>query len=462
MSALPVPRAFRYPRLPISCMPTALPAHRPIVAPTPSRHALKASSLAASFELVAKVLGKVLRGRNLDVALQSVAMSPGARPAVIDMTYNTLRAYGRGEAILSVLLKSTLKSPEVFGLLLAALWRLAAKPDECHTTVDQAVTAAGVLSRGNFRGLVNGVLRSYLRQEAALEVHLMANEEARWHHPQWWITIVRAAYPQAWQEVLLAGNSHPPMSVRVNRRRTTVSKYVAALQESGLDVASVGTSGVRLSKPVGVDALPGFGEGVASVQDLGAQECAELLDLKDGQRVLDACAAPGGKTAHILECADVSMHALDAEPVRAQRIVENLERLKLFATVTAIDCRKVDQWWDGEHFDRILADVPCSASGVVRRHPDAKYLRRPEDVYSFAATQREIIDALWPVLAPGGKMLYCTCSVFPEENGRQVAAFLERHSDAERMLITGKDELQLLPNADHDGFYFALLRKRVP
>jgi 16S rRNA (cytosine967-C5)-methyltransferase len=216
----------------------------------------------------------------------------------------------------------------------------------------------------------------------------------------------------------------------------------------------VGKVGLRLQQPQPVDALPGFADGLVSVQDAGAQRAAELLDASDGQRVLDACAAPGGKTAHLLELADLDLTALEMDAGRARRIDETLTRLGLQATVRVADCRKVDQWWDGRPFDRILADVPCSASGVVRRHPDSKWLRREKDIAGFARTQRQILGALWPTLAAGGKLLYATCSVFPEENGEQVAAFAKNTAGA--LLLA---EEQLLPQGDHDGFYYALLQK---
>ncbi len=216
-----------------------------------------------------------------------------------------------------------------------------------------------------------------------------------------------------------------------------------------------------LRPPLPVERLPGFGEGLVSVQDAGAQHAALLLDVQDGLRVLDACAAPGGKTAHILERARVELLALEADAGRAVRIDENLARLGLQAEVNVADCRAPDTWWDGRVFDRILADVPCSASGVVRRHPDAKWLRRERDIAQFARTQSAILDALWRVLAPGGKLLYVTCSLFPEENGRQIAAFAARQEDCLRLPIAVALDLQLLPNAEHDGFYYALLQKRA-
>ena len=363
---------------------------------------------------------------------------------------------------MGALLDKTLKDVAVRGLLLVSLHLLERNAGNDHTVVDQAVTAAGVLSEGRLRGLVNGILRNFLRRRNELQALADADLVASGRHPVWWLNLLRQAYPEQWSEIVAAGNSHPPMALRVNLRRVTQTDYQAELAEVGVGTTVVGNVGLLLHKPVAVDRLPNFFDGFASVQDLGAQRAAFLLNTASGMRVLDACAAPGGKTAHVLECcSELDLLALDAEPMRAARIGENLDRLGLFARIQAADCRSVSDWWDGQPFDRILADVPCSASGVVRRHPDAKWLRQPKDVAGFATTQREILDALWPVLAPGGKMLYCTCSVFPEENGRQIAAFLERHSDAERILIEGQPELQLLPNIDHDGFYFALLHKRV-
>jgi len=214
-------------------------------------------------------------------------------------------------------------------------------------------------------------------------------------------------------------------------------------------------------KPRPVERIYGFGAGLCSVQDWGAQAAPRLLDLQDGLRVLDACAAPGGKTAHLLETADIELTALDVDVMRVAGIADNLQRLGLAATVKVADARALDTWWDGRAFDRILADVPCSASGVVRRHPDGKWLRRESDIASFAATQRAIADALWLTLVPGGKMLYATCSVFAEENARQVEAFLGRHADARQLRTEGatSSDAYCLPDAEHDGFYYALLQK---
>jgi 16S rRNA (cytosine967-C5)-methyltransferase len=286
-----------------------------------------------------------------------------------------------------------------------------------------------------------------------------AAEVARWQHPAWWIGAVKTAYPQSWESILTAANSHPPMTLRVNRRHGDAAAYVERLSAAGIAARALDNTAVLLEKPQPVDALPGFADGHASVQDWGAQKAAALLDAKPGMRVLDACAAPGGKTAHLLEIADLALTALELDPKRALRIDDNLRRLHLNAVVKTADCADLASWWDDKPFDRILADVPCSASGVARRHPDIKWLRRAADIGAFATSQQRILDALWRTLAPGGKILYCTCSIFPQENGEQVAAFVGRHTDAVRVDIDEQPEQQLIPDPEQDGFYYALLQK---
>jgi len=413
-----------------------------------------ADSLAHALLLAARSVAAVIGGRNLPEALAAHARAPApVRAAVQDLAYGTLRRYGFGDALLAALLARPLAMPEVRALLLCALYRLETRPDAEHTVVDQAVEAAGQLARGAFRGLVNGVLRNYLRRRDELLAGL-GDDESRYRHPVWWLDRLRAAYPGDWEQIVAAGNTPPPMALRVNRRRQSRAAYLVQLEAAGIGARTCGESGLLLDRPQPVDVLPGFADGCVSVQDPGAQRAAELLAAEDGQRVLDACAAPGGKAAHILERAGVELTALEVDARRAGRIEENLQRLGLTAAVKVADCRKVASWWDGRPFDHILADVPCSASGVVRRHPDAKWLRREADIAGFARTQRQILDALWPTLAPGGGLLYATCSVFPEENGRQVAAFV-----AATPGTTVSAEEQLLPTDEHDGFFYALLQK---
>jgi len=426
---------------------------------TPQRSAPLAEALLGAATLIAAVLG----GRNFDVALAASPLTGVTRAAAMDLGYTALRAFGRGDFLLGLLLAKPLKDRTARALLLVALARLEARPDEAHTTVDQAVTAAAQLARGQFKGLVNGVLRSFLRRREELLALADADPVARWQHPAWWIARLQQDHPAQWENILAAGNSHPPLCLRVNLRRVTSADFLRQLAVAGIAARSLDATAILLEKPVPVERIPGFGEGMCSVQDWGAQTAAGLLDVEDGMRVLDACAAPGGKAAHLLETAMVDLTALDADAARAARITDNLRRLGLTATVKVGDAREVDTWWDCRPFDRILADVPCSASGVVRRHPDAKWLRRESDIAGFAATQRAIVDALWRTLARGGKMLYASCSVFGEENARQVEAFIGRHADARRLPIPGTTtrdaQLHHLPDAEHDGFYYALLQK---
>lgn len=426
---------------------------------TPQRSASLAEALLGAAQLIAAVLG----GRNFDVALAVSPLAGVTRAAAMDIGYTALRAYGRGDFLLGLLLEKPLKEAVLRGLLLAALARLEARPEEAHTTVDQAVTAASQLARGRFKGLVNGVLRSFLRRREELLALADADPVARWRHPAWWIARLRQDHPDHWESILAAGNTHPPLCLRVNNRRVASADFLIRLNAAGIAAHALDDTAILLDKPVPVERIPGFAEGLCSVQDWGAQTAAGLLDVQDGMRVLDACAAPGGKAAHLLETAQVDLTALDADAARAARITDNLRRLGLAATVKVGDARAVDAWWDGRPFDRILADVPCSASGVVRRHPDAKWLRRESDIAGFAATQSAIVDALWRTLGTGGKMLYASCSVFGEENARQVAAFVGRHADARRLPIPGTTtrdaQLQHLPDAEHDGFYYALLQK---
>ena len=417
---------------------------------------LAPDSLAAALLDAADIVARVMAGESLaEGALERV--TPGRRPAVQDIVYGTLRRYALGEALLAPLLGKR-PWPRVHALLLTALFRLDTWPEAPHTVVDQAVEAAGTFAAGRYKALVNGVLRNYLRQRESLLAGLAGQDEARHQHPAWWLDKLRAAWPEDWPAIVAAGNGTPPMALRVNLRRSTPEACLARLAAAGVAAERRGAAGILLARPLPVQELPGFAEGEFSVQDLGAQQAAHLLDPAPGSRVLDACAAPGGKTAHLLERADLELTALDIDPVRCRRIEANLARLGLAARVRCGDASQPAAWGRTPvDFDAILADVPCSASGVVRRHPDAKWLRRPEDVLRFAAYQRRILERLWTALRPGGKLLYATCSIFPEENDVQIEKFRARHPDAR---LT--DTRQWLPDAEHDGFYYALLEKSAP
>ena len=418
----------------------------------------------------AQVVGRVLGGRSLDAELRElwshvVGLTPQDRATIQDACYGTLRFLGQVDAMLEHLLLRPLKDEPVRHLLRVALYQLAHTRAAPYAVVDHAVRACGALEEPAAKGLVNAVLRNFLRQREVLLAKVQGSEVGRFSHPQWWIDKVRAQYPTRYTEMLANANCRPPLILRVNRRRTSVEAYLARVAAAGIGAQALGESAVWFDVPMPVERIPGFAEGEVSVQDAAAQHAALLLGAESGSRVLDACAAPGGKTAHILELADVDLVALDNNPARLERVQSNLARLQLTARVVCGDAAAPAGWWNGEPYDRILADVPCSASGVVRRHPDIKWLRRPGDIASFAERQRAILGALWQLLASGGKLLYATCSVFHEENQDQIAQFLERHPDARHLTLPGLDTNdeapagQILPDEQHDGFFYALLQK---
>jgi 16S rRNA (cytosine967-C5)-methyltransferase len=420
-------------------------------------------SLAVVLRDAAQLVARVASGRSLSAELERGGMESAAatRPALLDLCYGALRRYGHVQAIVAALSDRGRADLAVQALLWCALYALESGRYADYTVVDQAVRACDLAKRSSAKGYVNALLRAYLRDRDSLERRVANDPEARYRHPRWWIERVRQAYPGAWEQLLEADNTHPPMCLRVNRRRTTPEIYAGRLAEGGIRVQrQMGDCGLLLAKPVPVEQLPGFAEGHVSVQDAGAQLAAKYLDLAAGQRVLDACAAPGGKTAHILESSSVTLTALEIDPLRRVLVERNLERLGLQARVMTADCAAVETWWDGAPFERILADVPCTASGVVRRHPDIKWLRRGGDIEAFAARQARILAALWRVLAQGGKLLYVTCSVFPEENEAVLDAFCTRTPGAERRALPAGAPAQLLPGPEHDGFYFAVLVKR--
>jgi 16S rRNA (cytosine967-C5)-methyltransferase len=316
------------------------------------------------------------------------------------------------------------------------------------------------------KGLVNAILRNFLRKQTQLADLVRKSELGLYSYPQWWISKLKTQYPQHWESMLTAGNQHPPMTLRVNTKKISVEDYLRLLERQDIEASHIGGQAVLLVKPLMVEKIPGFNDGIVSVQDYGAQLAAHLLDLQSGMRVLDACAAPGGKTGHILELCDVQLTAIDNDELRLQRVQNNLTRLQLTADLAVGDAASAD-WHHGQPFDRILADVPCTASGIVRRHVDIKWLRREQDIKSFAAQQAKILPNLWQLLAKGGKLLYVTCSVFNEENQEQVNKFLSHHPDAKQLELPSQvfssavSQLhgQLIPSTAHDGFFYALLQK---
>jgi len=434
-------------------------------------------ALSAAMAAAAQAVRDVLAGRSLTDAL--AALPADRRPAAQAIAFHAMRTLGRARAVRQALVERA-PAPAADALLLVALCLLDAALHHQdgadapgpryapHTVVDQAVRAAAAhKSLAPYKNLVNAVLRRYGRERDAVLAGLENDLEARWNHPAWWVETLRAAYPARWRDLLAAADAHAPLALRVNRRRAGRDEVIQAFARHGIAAVPVQEWGLVLDTPRPVAQLPGYDEGWWSVQDPGAQRAAPLLDVRDGMRVLDACAAPGGKTAHLLESADIDLLALDADPVRLQRVRQNLDRLGLAGSrvrLAAGDAADPAAWWDGKPYDAVLADVPCTASGIVRRHPDIRWLRRRADIGRTAALQRRIADALWRVVAPGGRLLYATCSIFPEEGLRQAEAFARRHPDAGLLPADG----QLLPgNADappagqHDGFFYALFAKKA-
>lgn len=411
-----------------------------------------------------EVIGQVLAGRNLTEALSEALqheseLTPQQRGGIRDLCYGTLRHYGTLDAVLKQMMTRTPEDPRVRLVLLVALYQLQHTSAAPYAIVDHAVRqVARWLPPA--KGMANAILRRFQRERRALLDQAGHDPASRYALPGWWVNELRHSYPTSWKQIAEAGLLHPPMGLRVNLRKQTVAAYQQRLHDEGLSASPVGEAGLLLQTPVPVHRLPGFAEGEVSVQDLGAQQAATLLDAQDGMRVLDACAAPGGKTGHLLERHRLQLTALDVDAARLQRVKDNLDRLGEQATLLCGDASQPATWWDGQPFDRILLDVPCSASGVARRNPDIKLHRRPADIEQFARQQAALLDAIWPCLAVGGELLYATCSVFRAENQQQVAGFLQRQPQT--MLIPLGDDvatLQLLPDAQQDGFYYARVRK---
>lgn len=421
--------------------------------------------------LAATTVGRVLSGRSLDAELAAVwrsnpELSGQQRGAVQDVAYGALRHLGYINAAVDRLLTRPLTDAPVRNLLQVAIYQLMHTRAHDYTIVDHAVPAAGRLGFPRAQGLVNAVLRNFLRRRAELDVQIQLIDTGRYSYPQWWITRVAAEYPQQWRDILEAGNARPPLTLRVNQRRLSRDDYLEQLRRQDIAADPVGRSGVIINKPRPVSSLPGFAEGLVSVQDAGAQLAAQMLGAQAGMRVLDACAAPGGKSAHLLELADVALTAADIDARRLHRVSENLARLSLSAQVLHADVADPAVWVGAGTFDRILADVPCTASGVVRRHPDIKWLRQPGDIQAMAQRQSRILDTLWQLLGRDGKLLYATCSVFSEENSGQIEQFMARHPDARLQSprqfdgdLLNHHDGQLYPCAAHDGFFYALLEK---
>ncbi len=408
---------------------------------------------------------QVQDGISLTSAIQIVPV--GLRPAVQSITFQALR---RGYWVQEVLNQYVQKTPP--GLTLYVLWAaISLVPEKnrapmyaTHTLVNEAVNVCH-LDKNLFyaKGLINAVLRRVLRNE---NLYQEISENKNPSYPDWWLHKIKQTYSEQAQDIIDSSKDRPPLTLRLNQRQIPKEQqeaYLKKLQDAGLEYKKISlisgvqlTSAIELTTPVPVNQIPGFFEGACSVQDAGAQLTGALLNLQPGAKVLDACAAPGGKTAQLLELFDIQLDALEIDPARAKRIQENLERLKLEnARVLVGDASEPKGWFDGEQYDAILADVPCSASGIVRRHPDITYLRQEVDIRNLQVMQRKILTSLWSLLKPGGKLLYVTCSVFPEEGELQARWWLSSMPNALRLDAPG----QILPSKEHDGFFYALFAK---
>ncbi len=429
-------------------------------------HPLPARALAT--QAVQRVL---YDGRMLDEALAEVFATARAedRGFIQEMAYGALRWERQLQLIISGYVERTPKDNDVAALLLIGLYQFLYMRLPAHAVVMETVNAAGALGKPRAKHLVNAVLRRAQREETGLQTRIEADPDLQFSHPPWWVERIRKAWPVQWQAILVANNQRPPMTLRVNLSKISRAAYLEKLTVAGMtaETLAVTDGGLILTVPCGVDALPGFAEGLVSVQDGAAQLAADLLNARAGERVLDACAAPGGKACHLLERAAVELVAVDRDAARLTRLYHNLQRLRLGAEVIAADAAEPASWWDGRPFQRILLDAPCSASGVIRRHPDIKVHRRPRDLPALAHGQDRLLARLWSLLAPGGKLLYVTCSILAEENAERIARFLAEHADAVHLpldLAIGHPcavGVQLLPGEHQlDGFYYACLQKR--
>jgi 16S rRNA (cytosine967-C5)-methyltransferase len=426
-------------------------------------------------QLAAQVCAGVQAGASGSTLLEQVDLA--LRPGVQALCFHAWRQWGRAQVLRSLLVSKT-PPPQADALLCVALSFMGGdgpKRYDTFTLVNQTVEAAkrqkSTQPQSNF---LNACLRRFVREEVALLAEAERNPVAIWNHPHWWIAKLRKDHPDHWEALLSAANRHAPMTLRANTRRMTASAYRQQLADAGMVANLTQTGALELAVPASVQALPGFQEGLVSVQDAAAQLAAPLLlgglSFNGVGRILDACAAPGGKTGHLLELVDVEVVALEVDASRARRIGDNLKRLGLTAQVLVADAGDTQNWWDGRKFDGILLDAPCTASGIVRRHPDIRWLRRESDVAQLAQTQQRLLQALWPLLLPGGRLLFCTCSIFKAEGVGQVQSFLANNSDAilcpsPGHLLPGVSDVDGVvrdnPHGDHDGFFYALFEKRA-
>ncbi len=426
--------------------------------------------LAACYALTPVIQGKASLSSSLPPVLEQV--DENNKSLTKELTLGTARWQPRLELLLSKLLEKPLKNADkdIEALLYIGLYQLLYMRVPAHAAINETVNSVSTLKKTWAKGLINAVLRRCQRESAEIFEQLAKDPVSFTAHPRWLQKRLKQDWPEYWQTICEANNAHPPMTLRVNLQHIAQENYLNLLNESNIEATSCqySTEGIQLKSPCTVQQLPHFDEGWVSVQDEAAQFAAQLLDLKPQQRVLDACCAPGGKTCHILEREPnlAEVVAIDAETSRLQRVIENLQRLNLQAVLKVADGRNLADWWDNRPFDRILLDAPCSATGVIRRHPDIKLTRKPEDITTLANLQYELLCAIWSTLAVGGILVYATCSILPEENTQNIDKFLSAHANAQELDIGDQWGIkqprgrQLFPHmGGHDGFYYAKLIK---
>jgi len=419
--------------------------------------------------IAADCVSEVIKGHNLNQVFERRLeyhphVTPQQKSVAIFLAYGAIRFLGENQFFIQKLINKKITNKKIEALLCVALFQLNHDQSTDFTVVNEAVEAAKYINKSWAGSFVNGVLRNFIRQKEKLQTELKNNEEALYSYPLWWIKLIKENYNKEWENILLNGNKHPPLTLRINERKTNLKQYEEKLKSEAVSYRVLGDIALELTQPTAVEKIPGFMDGEVSVQDFGAQLAAKLLDLQDGQICLDACSAPGGKTGHMLEIADIELVSIDHQKDRLYKVKENLERLHLNAHLKCADLTAVKTWWNEKLFDRILLDAPCSASGIVRRHVDIKWLRRPRDIEMFAKQQETMLEAMWQLLKKGGKLLYATCSIFHGENQKVIDRFIKEHADAKEVKWSvdseySKYENQLIPSENHDGFFYALLEK---
>ena len=419
--------------------------------------------------LAAMIVEQVLLGKNLDKSFDLILnkynnVEIDNLSQIKDMVYGAIRDLGKSNFYINKLVKNKIENRCLEGLLHIALFQITHERSNNFTLVNEAVDAAKKIDHKK-SAFINAVLRNFLRKKDELQQELNEDESAVYSYPNWWIQKVKNQYPKNWKDILTIGNQRPPLALRINLKKIGVNEYSAILDKHEINHTLVGGECLIINIPLGVDKIPGFSEGKVSVQDFGAQLAAHLIDLKKGHKVLDACSAPGGKACHMMELNSIELLAIESDKKRTNKIQENVDRQGLKAKILNEKISSQNKWWDKECFDRILLDVPCSASGIVRRHVDIKWLRRINDFKNFGENQQSLLRSVWPMLKENGKLLYITCSIFEEENRDVIEKFKQDAGNVSELSINFPSNVthinnQILPSENHDGLFYALLQKK--